>query len=50
MLNLFVENESITFRKNGKVSTLQLAGLREIFAQYGITPEELDFAIGNEEF
>lgn len=50
MLNIFLENETLQFRKNGKVSTLQLAGLREIFAQYGITPEELDFAISNEEF
>lgn len=50
MLNIFLENENLTFRKSGKVSTLQLAGLKEIFAQYGITPEELDFAIGNEEF
>ncbi len=50
MLNIFLENENLTFRKDGKVSTLQLAGLKETFAQYGITPEELDFAIGNEEF
>ena len=50
MLNIFFENENLTFRKNDKVSTLQLAGLKEIFAQYGITLEELDFAISNEEF
>ena len=50
MLNIFFENENLTFRKNDKVSTLQFAGLKEIFAQYGITLEELDFAISNEEF
>ena len=50
MLNIFLENETLTFRKNGKVSTLHLAGLKEILAQNGITLEELDFAISNEEF
>ena len=50
MINLFLKNETLTFRKGGKVSTLQLAGLREIFAKYGISFDELRFAISNEEF
>ena len=50
MINLFLKNETLTFRKGGKVSTLQLAGLREILAKYGISFDELRFAISNEEF
>lgn len=50
MINLFLTNDTLTFRKNGKVYTLQTAGLGNLLTAYGITGEELNFAIGNEEF
>lgn len=50
MINLFLTSDTLTFRKNGKVYTLQTAGLGKLLTAYGITGEELNFAIGNEEF
>ena len=50
MLSIFLENSDLTFRKNNKVSTLKLDGLEKAFELYGITFDELDFAIANEEF
>lgn len=50
MLNMALENESITVRHNDYVFTLKTSGLEEALSDYGITLDELDYAIANEEF
>jgi len=50
MLNLVRENESVTIRKNDKIMKFSFAGFDKLLEKWGITLEELDFAIANEEF
>lgn len=50
MLNLILENQNITIRKDNRVSVLQIAGFEQSLSDWGITLDELDFAIANEEF
>lgn len=50
MIKFFLENESFTVRHNNEVSSFASSGLLEELSRYGITTEELDFAIANEEF
>lgn len=50
MLNLILSNDSIQVRKKDKITNFSLSGLSSLLALNGITPEELDYAITNEEF
>ena len=50
ILNLVRENESVTIRKEDKIMKFSFAGFAEALEKWGITLEELDFAIANEEF
>lgn len=50
MVNFFLENENFTVRHNNEVSSFVCTGLLDKLSTYGITDEELDFAIANEEF
>lgn len=50
MIKFFIENENFTVRHNNEVSSFVCTGLLEELSRFGITAEELDFAIANEEF
>lgn len=50
MIKFFLENENFTVRHNDKVSSFVCTGLLDELSRFGITTEELDFAIANEEF
>lgn len=49
-LDLFLENDFLTVRHSNKVQRFQTSGLWEKIAAEGITKEELENAIANEEF
>ena len=46
----FKNNETVAFRRDNLVRNFQTAGLLDKMAEYGITWEEIDAAIANEEF
>lgn len=50
MLDLIRSNDSLQIRHNDRISTFSLNGFNKILDTMGITPEELEFAIANEEF
>ena len=50
ILELFTQNNIITLRKNNVVRKFQTAGLLDKMAEVGITWEEIDAAMANEEF
>lgn len=50
MLDLIRSNDSLQIRHYDKISTFSLNGFSKILDTMGITTEELDFAIANEEF
>lgn len=50
MLNTFLSGEKLTVRRDDKVTEFNAAGFSEILKKWGITAEELDYAIANEEF
>lgn len=50
MLNTFLSGEKLTVRRDDKVTEFNTAGFSEILKKWGITAEELDYAIANEEF
>lgn len=50
MLDLIRSNDSLQIRHYDKISTFSLNGFNKILNNMGITTEELDFAIANEEF
>lgn len=51
MINLFLSNETLTVRHNDVISVFKNCNkLSDIIGQFGITTEEIDFALANEEF
>lgn len=50
MTNFFLTGEKITVRHSDTVTQFNAAGFSEILKKWGITAEELDYAIANEEF
>ena len=50
IIELFTQNNIITLRKNNVVRKFQTAGLLDKMAEVGITWEEIDAAMANEEF
>ena len=50
MLNTFLSGEKLTVRRDDRVTEFNAAGFSEILKKWGITAEELDYAIANEEF
>lgn len=50
MLNTFLSGKKLTVRHNDKVTEFNTAGLAELLENKGITLDELDYAIANEEF
>ncbi len=49
-INMFLNNEKLTVRHRDTVEEFNSAGLMEAFNNMGISWEELDYAISNEEF
>lgn len=50
LVDIFVNNDTVSVRRNGISRKFQTAGLLDKMAEYGITWEEIDAALANEEF
>ena len=50
LIDILLKNETITVRRNDLARKFQTAGLLEKMAEYGITWEEIDETLANEEF
>jgi len=49
-LNLLLNNKTLTVRRDDRVSRFNTYGLQQMLTRYGISTEELDAALANEEF
>lgn len=50
MLELILQEQPVQIRKNGEVYSFDSSGINDVLFDWGITTEELDYALGNEEF